>query len=266
MKVLITGATSGIGFLTGITLNERKHIVYMTTHTTEQLENLNKRLESMNIKNINTFKLDVTNEFDQNLIKDIDIDVLINHAGIGIGGSIIDLDIEKVKENFEVNFFSTFNLSKIFCNKLIEENKRGKLIIMSSIAGVIPIEFLGSYCSSKAAITMMANCLRKELKYKNFNIEVSVIESGAYKTGFNQRMVDSVDLSFNKCSHFYESREKIYNILRLQFDLVEKKNVNSIVCEIVKAVEQKHNKFIYIAPLSQMLIKKIYLMLCRVIT
>ena len=263
MKVLITGATSGIGFLTGITLNERKHTVYMTTHTNEQLENLNSRLESMNIKNINTYKLDITNEDDRNLIKYLDIDVLINHAGIGICGSIIDLDIEKVKENFEVNFFSTFNLSKIFCNKLIEENKRGKLIIMSSIAGVIPIEFLGSYCSSKAAITMMANCLRKELKYKKFNIDVSVIESGAYKTGFNQRMVDSVDLSFNKSSHFYDMREKIYNILRLQFDLVEKKDINSIVCQIIKSAEDKKNKFLYTSPFLQKLMKKIYLLLFR---
>ena len=93
MKVLITGSTSGIGFLTGITLNERKHTVYITTHTANQLENLNNRLDSMNIKNINTFKLDITNEDDRNLIKELEIDVLINHAGIGIGGSIIDLDI-----------------------------------------------------------------------------------------------------------------------------------------------------------------------------
>ena len=134
---------------------------------------------------------------------------------------------------------------------------------MSSIAGVIPIEFLGSYCSSKAAITMMANCLRKELKYKKFNIDVSVIESGAYKTGFNQRMVDSVDLSFNKSSHFYDMREKIYNILRLQFDLVEKKDINSIVCQIIKSVEDKKNKYLYTSPFSQKLMKKIYLLLFR---
>ena len=263
MKVLITGSTSGIGFLTGITLNARKHTVYMTTHTANQLENLNNRLGSMNIKNINTFKLDITNEGDRNLIKYLDIDVLINHAGIGIGGSIIELDIEEVKQNFNVNFFCSFELAKIFCNKLIEENKRGKLIIMSSMAGVIPIEFLGSYCSSKAAITMMANCLRKELNYKKFNIDVSVIESGAYKTGFNQRMVDSVDLSFNKSSHFYDIREKIYNILRMQFDLVEKKDNNSIVCQIIKAVEDEKNKFLYTSPFLQQLMKKINLLLFR---
>ena len=263
MKILITGAASGIAFLTGITLNDRNHSVYMTTHNASQLDFLNNKLDLMNIKNITTFKLDITNEDDQNLIKNLDIDVLINHAGVGVGGSIIDLDIDKVKENFEINFFSTFYLSKIFCNKLIEENKRGKLIIMSSIAAVIPIEFLGSYCSSKAAITMMANCLRKELKYKNSKIAVSVIEPGAYKTGFNQAMVDSVDLSFNKSSYFYNIREKIYNILRMQFDLAEKKDINSIACQIIKAVEDAHNKFIYTAPFSQKIMKKIYLLFFR---
>ena len=263
MKVLITGATSGIGFLTGIVLNDRNHKVYMTTHTKEQLETLNNNLSQMGINDINTFKLDITNTDDVEKIKELDIDVLINHAGIGIGGSIIDIDIDKVKENFEVNFFSTFNLSKIFCNKLLAENKKGKLLITSSIAGIIPFEFLGSYCSSKAAITMMASCLRKELKYKKSNISVSLIEPGSYKTGFNQVMVDSVDYNIDESSYFYDIREKIYNILNLQFDIVEKRDINSIVCQIIKAVEDKQNKFIYTAPFSQKLIKKIYLLLFR---
>ena len=263
MKVLITGAESGIGFLTGITLSDRGHIVYMTTHTEKGKENLIKKIDAMSIKNVNIFKLDITSFRDRNKILELDIDVLINHAGIGVGGSIIDLDINKVKENFNVNFFDSFDLVKIFCNSLINNNKKGKIIITSSIAGVMPIEFLGSYCSSKAAITTMAACLRKELKMKTSDIQISVIEPGAYKTGFNEFMIDTIDLSIDKNSYFYDISTVINNKLTKIFTLIEKKNINSIVCKIVKSVEDKNNKFIYTAPLLQVIAKKIYLLFFR---
>lgn len=207
MKILITGACSGIGFLTGITLAYRKHEVIMATHTQEQLESLKNKLKNFAL-DIKSCKLDLTNNEDIKKIKLFDIDVLINHAGIGIGGSIIDLDMNEVRKNYEVNFFSSFELVKLFCNDLIRKNKKGKVIITSSIAGVIPFEFLGSYCSSKASITMMARCLRKELKLIDSDIDISVIEPGAYKTGFNQVMIDKVEENISDKSPFYYKKSK----------------------------------------------------------
>jgi len=259
MKILITGASSGIGFLTGITLASRNHKVIMTSHNEKQLENLNNKIKALNL-DIETLKLDITNDEDVSMFKNLDIDILINHAGIGIGGSIIDLDMDEVKNNFEVNFFASYRLVKMFCNKKLKANQKGKVIITSSIAGIIPVEFLGSYCSSKAAITMMARCLRKELNILECGIDISVIEPGAYYTGFNQVMVDKIlDMDSNSC--FYTCRQKIYNQVKMKFDLIEKKNINSIVCQIIKAVEDRKNKFIYTAPLSQAIAKKIYALL-----
>lgn len=259
MKVLITGACSGIAFLTGISLNERGHTVYMTTHTEKQKITLESKLKFMNIHDINVFKMDVgTNDI--NKIKKLDIDILINHAAIGIGGSILDLKIDKVRENFNINFFSSFTLAKIFCNRLIKENRKGKVIFTSSMAGYFPLEFLGSYCSTKSAITMMAKCLRKEINCISSDIQISVVEPGAYKTGFNQVMIDTINSCINKNSCFYGVKNQINFLLKLKFKLAEKKNLNSIVCQILRAVEDKNNKMFYSAPLFQNILKKIYLL------
>ena len=260
MKILITGACSGIGFLTGVTLASRGHKVIMTTHTNKQIETLNIKLKKLNL-DIQTFKLDLNCSEDINKLKEVDIDILINHAGIGIGGSLIDLDIGEVRKNYEINFFRSFELVKVFCKNLIRKKKSGKVIITSSIAGVIPFEFLGSYCSSKAAITMMARCLRKELKMIDSNIDVSVIEPGAYKTGFNKVMIDTVEESISNKSSFYYKKKKILNILKFKFNIIERRSLNTIVYQIIKCVEDKDTKFIYSAPFFQSLMKKVYTIL-----
>lgn len=261
MRILITGATSGIGFLTGITLAYRKHNVIMCTHNEVEAIFLKERLSFLekDIKSrIEIMKLDIKDSEDVSNFSNLDIDVLINHAGIGIGGSLIDIELDDIRENFEVNFFASFNLVKIFLNKYINNPKCKKIIITSSIAGIIPLEFLGSYCSSKSAITMMARCLRKELSLINSNIEVSVIQPGAYKTGFNQVMIDKAYDSIRKDSCFYLEKDRYIDCLRFKFDLMEKRELNSIVYKIVECVESNNNKFIYSAPIFQTLMKKIY--------
>lgn len=257
MKILITGASSGIGFLTGITLAYRNHEVIMCTHTEEQLYNLNIKLNELNL-DIKTIKLDLINKEDINKFKSLNIDVLINHAAMGMGGSIIDINLDEVKELYEVNFFNSFELVKIFCNNLIKQNRKGKVIITSSLAGVVPFEFLGGYCSSKAAITMMARCLKKELKSINSNIQVSLIQPRAYKTGFNEFMIDKVSDSINYKSPFFYKRDQILRILRLKFNIIEQRKLTSIVCQIIKCVEIENNNFIYSTPIFQTFIKKLY--------
>ena len=251
MKILITGARSGIAFLTGITLAYRGHFVYMTTHTKDEATKLKEIVDSMNLK-VMVFKLDVSNEEERKLINTLDIDILINNASIGVGGSILDLPIKKVKENFDVNYFSSYDIVRRVGNRMIRNNKEGKIIIISSTAGVIPIPFLGSYCSTKSAISTMATSLRREL-----------IEPGAYKTGFNQVMIDDIDKNMDIDSVFYHDKEKINKYLHKMFDLIEKKKLDSIVVKIIEAVEAKNPKAKYRAPLLQRIMTRIYLIFAK---
>lgn len=262
MKVLITGSRSGIAFLTGITLASRGHFVYMTTHTLKEAHELKKRVDRYNYKII-VFRLDVTNVDDRKILDTLDIDVLINHAGIGVGGSVLDLPLEELKRNFEVNYFYSYDIVKRVVNKMIKNNKDGRIIITSSIAGIIPIPFLGSYCSTKSAISTMATSLRGELKTIKSKIKIILIEPGAYKTGFNQVMIDDIDKNTNSDSVFFNEKDKIHNNLTNIFNLTEKKKLNSIVIKIIEAVESSNPRSKYSAPLVQKIFAKIYTLFCK---
>lgn len=262
MKVLITGARSGIAFLTGITLASRGHFIYMTTHTTKQASEFKKIVDKYNYKII-VFKLDITNIDDRKILDNLDIDVLINHAGIGIGGSVLDLPLEELKRNFEVNYFCSYDIVKRVINKMIKNNKDGRIIITSSIAGIIPIPFLGAYCSTKSAISTMATSLRKELKIINSKIKIILVEPGAYKTGFNQVMIDDIDKNIDKDSVFYNEKNKIHKNLTNIFNLIEKKKLDSIVVKIIASVESNNPKSKYRAPILQKIFAKVYMLLCK---
>lgn len=262
MKILITGARSGIGFLTGITLASRNHFVYMTTHTKEEAHRLKEIVDELGLK-IMVFKLDVTSEEDRKMINTLDIDVLINHAGMGVGGSVLDVPMDEIRQNFEVNYFSSYDIVRRVGNRMIKNNKEGKIIIMSSVSSVIPIPFMGSYCSTKSAISSMATSLRRELKTLKSKVKVILIEPGAYKTGFNQTIIDDIDRTLNSDSVFYDKKEKIHNILTKMFELIEKKKLDSIVIKIIEAVESKKPKAKYRAPLFQRIFTRLYLIFIK---
>jgi len=262
MKILITGARSGIAFLTGITLAYRGHFVYMTTHTKKEAIRLKEITDPMKLR-IMVFKLDITNEEERKILNTLDIDVLINNAGIGIGGSILDVPMNEVRKNFEVNYFSSYDIVRRVGNRMIKNNKNGKIIIMSSTAGIIPIPFLGIYCSTKSAISTMATSLQKELKTLKSNVKVVLIEPGGYKTGFNQNMIDDIEKHITDDSVFYNDREKIHNNLYTAFNLIEKRKTNSIVAKIIQAVEEKNPKKKYRAPLLQRIFTRFYLIFLK---
>lgn len=174
-----------------------------------------------------------------------------------MGGSIAEMSMEKVKQNFEVNVFSSFTLIQIVLQKMIKQN-HGKIIIMSSLAGRIPIPFLGSYCATKASIIKLTETLRKELKMIHKNIQIVMIEPGFYHTGFNQVMFDNKYKQMDLNSYFQSQIKKIKKREHLITKYLEKKNLNSIVSKIEEAIKQKKPKFIYRAPFSQSIFVKLY--------
>lgn len=262
MKILITGARSGIAYQVSLKLAQHGHLVYLTTHTNQQAIEINKKVKNLGL-NIVCFKLDITKEEDRILITKLNLDVLINHAGIGKGGSIVDMDINDVRENYEVNFFATYRLVQLFYHNMKKRNKKGKIFIMSSISSMLSLPYLGSYSSTKAAISNLAFALKTELKDINSNISISLIEPGAYKTGFNQVMIENKEKYLNKNSIFYKNRHIINSKQQKLFSIFEKKNLNSIVNKIVREVEKEKPKFKVRAPFLQIIGAKLYLLFFR---
>lgn len=258
MNILITGGKSNIAYLVAKKLS-KKHKIYLTTHTNKQYETLKNKVNN----NIEVFKLDITNKKDREKVNNLDIDCLINNAGIGIGGSIVDMDIKDLKYNYEVNVFSSFELLKLVYHKFLKENKKGKIFVMSSLSSMTPIFLLGSYTSTKSAISSLTIALHQELKLIKSKISISLIEPGAYYTGFNQIMIDNKEKYLNKNSIFYQKRYLFTKYQKSIFKLIEKRKLDSIVNKIVKEVESNKPKFHIRAPISQLILTKLYLLLFR---
>lgn len=256
INILITGAGSGIGKESAIELSKKGYHVLATTEFEKQATEINDlaKKESLSIE---SFKLDVTSAEDRKRILDFDIDILINNAGIGESGSLAEINVDRIRKNFETNLFSAIELSQLVLRKMIEKDK-GRILFISSLAGRAPVmPFLSSYSMTKYALSAGAQSLRDEIKRISKNIHISVIEPGAYHTGFNQRITNTKYEWMNESSYFYKQIEEIKKDEKRQFRLTELKSLDSIVNKIVQACESEKPRFRYSAPWWQSLGVKI---------
>ncbi len=253
-NILITGARSGIINKVCDKLIDKNYFLYITVHTNSELKIVEKKYKKYN--NVKCLKLDITNIEDRKQLENIDIDILISNAAIAESGSISEIDMNKVRNNFEVNVFSNFEIVQIVLKNMIKKGK-GKVIIMASLAGIIPIPFLGSYCATKASIIKLSECLNLELKLLDSNINVSIIKPGLYKTGFNKLAFDKKYDWMDTDSYFKYHLDLIRKSENIFLTLFEKNNLNSIVRKIVKAVDSNNPRLFYSAPFSQSVFAKI---------
>lgn len=116
---------------------------------------------------------------------------MINNAAIGDSGSASEVSIDKYKTVFETNVFSALELTQAVFDNMIKKNE-GRIIFLSSLSGRIAIPFLSPYTSSKFALEAIVSSLKEEIKeLSDCNINIILIEPGAYKTGFNQKILIS---------------------------------------------------------------------------
>lgn len=254
-RVLITGARSGIGNALVDVLKEKDYFIYVTVHTEKQLESVQQKYKDN--KNIECMKLDITDPIDQRKVSKLDLDIFISNAAIGKGGSLVEIPMELVRENFETNVFSTFELIQLVLKPMLQK-KKGKIIVMGSLAGMYPISFLGSYSGTKASLKKMTTVLRRELKLLDKNIDVHLIEPGLYGTGFNKMMFEDKYPRMKKQTYFRKELEFIQSRECLLLHYLEKKSMQTIVDKMVNAIEGENDRFIYRAPFTQVIAAKVY--------
>lgn len=253
-KILFTGARSGILHQVIEELLQKDYLIYITVHRESQLKWVKQYYQQYD--HVFCFQLDITNFKDREYLKTLDIDILVHHVGIGCSGSIADIPISLMRENFEVNVFSFFEVVQIVLEGMIVKG-RGRIILTSSLLAFMPLPFLGVYCATKASILKMGTALSKELK-RISSITVSIIEPGAYYTGFNQVMIEQPFSWKNRDSYFEGERQQIWKEQHLLFSLIEKKQLRSVVRKMVKCIETRHPRLIYRVPISQVIPCKLY--------
>lgn len=180
--VLITGAGSGFGKLAAIEVAARGHRVIGTTETQAQADALAAEQPSLTVR-----KLDVTDAADVATAADLGVDVLINNAGLGIMGPMATMPLDRVRASFEVNVFGMVAMSQAVIPGM-KARGGGRIINVSSIAGVFASAQGSPYCMTKHAVEALTKSMRAELA--PHGIDVTKVNPGPYLTGFNDRMVN----------------------------------------------------------------------------
>jgi NAD(P)-dependent dehydrogenase (short-subunit alcohol dehydrogenase family) len=180
-KVLITGAGSGLGRGLALALAGRGHAVTAGVLTEHEAEDLGHEAPG-----IDTIVLDITRPEDRQQLADRDVDVLVNSAGIGQAGPLRVVPEDRVRRVFEVNVFGTLAVTRIVAERMLARSA-GRILIVSSVAGVVAGPFTGPYSMTKHALQAMGQCLRAELAPAG--IDVALVNPGPFATGFNDRMI-----------------------------------------------------------------------------
>ncbi len=179
--VLITGAGSGLNNGAAFELAERGCDVIAGVENYPQLRALEIQAKERGAK-LRIEKIDVTQEGDRRHAASWDVDVLVNGAGIMEGGAVVDIPGENMRRQFEVNVIGPVLLTQGVARKMIER-RRGKVVFVSSVVGILSGPFVGAYSASKHALEAIAETMAMELQ--EFGVEVAVVNPGPFLTGFN---------------------------------------------------------------------------------
>jgi short-subunit dehydrogenase len=175
MVVIVTGASSGIGKAICELLGSKGHIVYgLSRRKAHESSFISMQVDV-------TKKEDITKAFETIYEKEQAIDAIINNAGMGISGSVEDTELSDAKALFDVNFFGAFEVIQVALPYL-REQKKSKIINITSLAGTFPIPFQAFYSASKAALNNFTWALQNEVQ--PFGISLCALMPGDVKTGF----------------------------------------------------------------------------------
>ena len=176
--ILITGASSGIGYDAAQILARQGHKVYAAARRVELMEPLK-------AYGVQVLRMDVTDE--TSMVQGVEdvihaegrIDVLVNNAGYGYFGAIENVPLEEARRQLEVNVFGLARLTQLVLPYMRKQGS-GRIINTSSIAGKMVFYMGGWYNVTKYSVEAFSDALRMEMK--PFGIDVVMIEPGAIKT------------------------------------------------------------------------------------
>lgn len=197
---IITGASSGFGYSFAKAAVKEGHTVVATARHIESLIALQKELGEQ----LQPMKLDVTNRnavFE--LVKSVAeqygrIDIMVSNAGFGFFGDVEETSDEHLRQVMETNFFGSVNVIQAVL-PIMRLQGTGHILQTTSMGGQITFPFNSSYSASKWAMEAICETLSKELE--GTDIHVTIIEPGAFNTGF------STHLKSEPCKDdFYASR------------------------------------------------------------
>lgn len=243
--IILTGASSGIGFQTAEMLAKQGHIVYGAARRVEKME----PLKDFGVKPL---QLDVTSEDSINeavesvINAEGRIDVLVNNAGYGSYGAVEDVDMVEARKQFDVNLFGVAMLTKQVL-PLMRKQHEGTIINISSMGGRVTTYFGAWYHATKYALEAFSDALRMETK--EFGINVTLIEPGGIKTPWGFIAADHLENSA-KGGAYEQQAKKTAEGMRKQYSGKMMSDPKIIAKAISKAVNAHRPKARYLIGLG----------------
>lgn len=215
MKVLITGASSGIGESMAYYLSDLGYDLILVARNKERLDKIKEKINT----NVKIIAIDLTKTDNclklHNMVNDIDI--LINNAGFGLFGEFFKTNLDKEIEMINLNITSLHILTKLYLQDFIKKDK-GKILNVASIAGFLPGPLMSTYYASKNYVLRLSEGIKEELRRKKSNVSISVLCPGPVKTNFDN--VAGVTFSLKGLDSTYVSKYAIDRMLKNKFIII----------------------------------------------
>lgn len=210
--ILITGASSGIGYDAAVLLARQGHKVYGAARRVE-------RMEPLRELGVVPVRMDITDnasiEACVKTVMDAEgrIDVLVNNAGYGYLGAIENVPMAEARQQLEVNLFGLARVTQLVLPSM-RAHHFGRIINTSSIAGKGVILFGGWYNVSKFSVEAFSDALRMETKH--FGIDVCIIEPSGIKTNWGIIAADNLEHS-SRGTAYEQTGLKMASFLRRMY-------------------------------------------------
>lgn len=221
MKVLITGASSGIGYEIAKKAASRYDEMVLVGRNEKRLNQLkNEILHKHNI-HIKTVVTDLS--IQENCIRlfeeNKDVHLLVNNAGFGDTGVFDETSLEKDTMMINTNIVALHTLMKLYLGEMKKRN-RGHILNTASMAGFFPGPLMAAYYATKAYVVSLSEAVREELRREYSNVTISILCPGPVSTNFGQSA--NVDFKFYGVSSRYiadytmKHLKKFYIVPRLE--------------------------------------------------
>lgn len=232
---LVTGATSGLGKEIAIRLSESGWCVFACGRNEKALVEIKKTTYCHPLK-MDVVDQDSINEALEEVLKVTDhLDAIINFSGIQKMSSLIEGDINIIKQSLDVNLLGMARVNKTFFPLIKKCN--GRIINCSSECGwMTPQPFNGSYTLSKYAVEAYNDSLRRELMF--LDIPVIKIQPGSFKTAMHGKTLDSFDKLINSTKMYREVLEKMKGMMLIELKMANEPE--ALIEAVMKAVNDPH--------------------------
>ncbi|WP_027158672.1 SDR family oxidoreductase [Methylobacter luteus] len=206
--ILITGCSSGIGYVTAIELRKRGHNVIASARKPEDVARLSR--EGFTAVQLDLADSDSIRQAVRQVVAltDGNIDALFNNGAFGQPGAVEDLSRDVLRFQFETNLFGTHELTSLLI-PVMRQQGHGRIIYNSSVLGFVAMTYRGAYNASKFALEGLADTLRLELH--GSNIHISLIEPGPILSDFRKNAFElykkNIDPTRSVHKEIYKSME-----------------------------------------------------------